>query len=115
MKYKNTSNKPIHLHFDEWVTIKPGQVYDIPANVAEKEPGLCVYEEPKTPVVPKKSAEAKAVFPNPEVGWKKFSKDGLNDYAARIGLGKEINTDMDRKDMVNRIANYIEAQNVNEK
>lgn len=107
MKFKNTSNKVINMKVkDNWVSVKPGKNIDVQESHGINQEGLTFVSVAEVENVLEVSDELD--FRLPEAGLKKLTKDGLNDYAAKIGLDA-VNTSMTKSKMIADILKYQEG------
>lgn len=122
MKYKNISN---HIKFFKkdgvWHDIQPGEIIDIDRReVADDElmPVIEVSDVPTKPEISKIVPDVKVseiVSEKPKIQMlgkddlKKMSKDELNDYAAKLGFEKEVNSSMGKIKMISEILRLSDA------
>lgn len=108
MKFKNVSNKVKFLKVDKWLSVKPGEIVELPDVTNEKDLKQIVdgkkvkAEEP----VDDEDLNEEPVDENKfktKDELKKMSKDEINDYAANIGFATEITTGSKKSKMIKEI------------
>jgi hypothetical protein len=114
VKVKNVSKNPVHLKIDdEFVSLEPfdlpeksGKEYlkvlEVPSEVLERESALELLDEVEE--VNQDDNDEELEFLDEEE-LNKLTKDGLNDYAAKIGL-EEINSSMKKAEMIEAILEF---------
>ena len=115
MKFINKSNKIIPMKIDKiWVNVQPEEVVDLWEAVGNSQEGLekKKSKEDKKPKESKESKESKEDKKPKEIKkklsleeLKKLSKDGLNDYAAKMGFDA-IKSSMKKADMIKKIIKF---------
>ncbi len=113
MKYRNVSDKVKMLKkAGEWVSVRPGDVVELPESVAEAEGGFEEVKEEDSRKELKEyfkkgvQEELKKAKPKSREELEKMTKDGLNDYAAVVGL-KKVSQRMKKSKLVNSILRYL--------
>jgi len=110
MKFKNSSGKVKFFKKDgEWLNINPGDEVELSgeANKRDADLELIDFDKPEPEVLPEKVPEVLPEKPElkSEKELKKMSKDGLNDYAAIIGLN-EVKSSWRKSNMIKEILQY---------
>jgi len=107
MEFKNITKKVINIKVDgEWKAVEPNKTIILPVYVGVRQEGFIGLEKLEEPEEPEKELE---IIEQPEMleeeELEKLTKDGLNDYAAKIGL-EEVKSSMKKSDMIEAILEY---------
>ena len=106
MKFINETSKVIPMKIDGlWKDIEPHEEMDLPEYNAVRQEGLVkVIHKKEDKKTDKKSEKIVEYLSTNEL--MVMNKDGLNDYAAKIGLDK-VNTRDKKSKMIRMLVNYI--------
>lgn len=117
-KYKNISKNIKNIKIEgEFVSVEPDAMIESPVKIHDEEMELIEAFEPVTieqvgeveeeTFVVNKELPKESFVPVPKKKLESFTKDGLNDYAAKIGL-LDINESMKKSEMIDSIMAYQE-------
>lgn len=114
MKYKNITSQTKRFKINEnWVDLEPNSIIDVPESYYLKEAGL---EKVTDSIIDlkKKDSLFKRVI---EISIKSFeelkkmTKDEINDYSAKLGFTKEINSSMKKSEMIKTLMRLKNEKN----